>query len=158
MRLTVYTDYALRVLMYAALHPNRRPTISEIAAAYNISRNHVMKVVYELGVAGYIETVRGQHGGIQLAKAPREIILSEVVRRAEPEVSVVPCLEAANNNYCAISPACKLRRALQQATSAFFSVLDTYTLADLTENRGILTELLDRGTASKKKRKKKTTG
>ncbi len=141
MRLTVYTDYALRVLMYAALHPKRRPTISEIAAAYNISRNHVMKVVYELGVAGYIETVRGQHGGIQLAKTPREIGIGEVIRRTEPEVAVVPCLEGANG-YCAISPACKLKRALHQATSAFFAVMDTYTLADLTENRKLLTGLL----------------
>ncbi len=142
MRLTVYTDYALRVLMYVALHPKRRPTISEIATAYNISRNHVMKVVYELGVAGYIETVRGQHGGIQLAKAPREIGIGEVIRRTEPEVTVVPCLEANNNTYCAISPACKLKRALQQATSAFFAVMDGYTLADLTDNRKLLAELL----------------
>lgn len=150
MRLTVYTDYALRVLMYAALHPKRRPTISEIATAYSISRNHVMKVVYELGVAGYIETVRGQHGGIQLARAPRDIVIGEVIRRTEPEVAVVPCLESANNSYCAITPACKLRRALQQATTAFFAVLDTYTLADFTENRRLLTELLGHGAAPKK--------
>lgn len=143
MRLTVYTDYALRVLMYAALHRDRLCTIGEISGAYRISRNHVMKVVYELGVAGYIETVRGQQGGIRLARPPGAIILGEVVRRTEPEVAIVPCFDAATT-YCAISPACKLKRALQQASNAFFTVLDGYTLADLTENQDILRDVLQR--------------
>lgn len=146
MRLTVYTDYALRVLMYAALHPGRLTTISEISSAYGISRNHVMKVVYELGVAGYIETVRGQQGGIRLARPPQDIVLGEVIRRTEPETSLVPCL-ASEGGRCVISPACKLKRALQHATGAFFAVLDTYTLADLTENQGILKDFLQREAA-----------
>ncbi len=144
MRLTVYTDYALRALMYAALHPDRLSTIGEIAGAYGISRNHVMKVVYELGVAGYIETVRGQQGGIRLARAPGEIGLGDVVRRTEGQIGLVPCMDADQPGYCAITSACKLRRALQQASNAFFAVLDDYTLADLTENDAALRGLLPR--------------
>lgn len=141
MRLTVYTDYSLRVLMYAALHPDRRPTIAEIASSYGISRNHVMKVVYDLGVAGYLETVRGQNGGMRLAKPPESVVLGDIVRRTEPDLALVPCFDPVNA-ACAITPACKLRRAMQQARSAFLAVLDNYTLADLAENRDALSELL----------------
>lgn len=142
MRLTVYTDYALRVLMYAAVHPGRLTTIGEIARAYGISRNHVMKVVYELGLAGYVETVRGQQGGIRLARRAQDIRLGEIVRRTEPEATIVPCLDAAIG-YCAISPACRLKRALQQASNAFYAVLDEFTLADLTENPDTLRGLFE---------------
>lgn len=142
MRLTVYTDYALRTLMYAALHADRLSTINEVAAAYGISRNHVMKVVYELGVAGYIETVRGQQGGVRLKSPPGEISLGEIIRRTERDVGVVPCMDPGQVGYCAITPACKLRRALGEATIAFFAVLDNYSLADLTENQELLRELL----------------
>ncbi len=142
MRLTVYTDYALRTLMYAALHPDRRSTISEVSAAYGISRNHVMKVVYELGVAGYIETVRGQQGGVRLARPAETIRLGEVVRRTEGEGEIVPCMNPGHTAYCAITPACALKRALGEASAAFFAVLDRYSLADLTENRDLLRELL----------------
>lgn len=90
MRLTVYTDLSLRVLMYVALHPERRPTIAEVAASYGISRNHVMKVVYQLGLPGYLETSRGQGGGMCLARPPQDIILGEVVRRTEPDLAIVP--------------------------------------------------------------------
>lgn len=144
MRLTVYTDYSLRVLMYVALNPGRRPTIGEIASSYGISRNHVMKVVYELGVAGYLETVRGQNGGMRLAKDPNAIVLGDVVRRTEPDLALVPCFDPVNA-ACVITPACKLRRALQEARSAFLAVLDNYSLADLTENRDALDALLARG-------------
>ena len=127
MRLTVYTDYALRALMYAALNPGRLSTIGEISSAYGISRNHVMKVVYELGVAGYIATVRGQQGGIRLARPPAEIRLGDVVRRTEGQIGLLPCMGADQPGYCAITPACKLRHALQMATKAFFDVLDGFT-------------------------------
>ncbi len=143
MRLTVYTDYSLRVLMYVALHPERRPTIGEVAASYGISKNHVMKVVYQLGLAGYVETVRGQSGGMRLAKPPQDIILGEVVRRTEPDLALVPCFVAAEA-ACVITPACKLRRALHEARAAFLAVLDDYSLADLVENREILRDLLAR--------------
>lgn len=142
MRLTVYTDYALRTLMFAALHPDRLSTIGEIAAAYDISRNHVMKVVYQLGVSGYVETVRGQQGGIRLARPPAQIGLGDVVRHTEGEI-LLPCMDAAQAGYCAISPACKLKRALSKANAAFFAVLDEFTLADLTDNRDVLDALLE---------------
>lgn len=144
MRLTVYTDYSLRVLMYIALHPERRPTISEVASSYGISRSHIMKVVHQLGVAGYIVTVRGQNGGMRLARPPQEISLGEVVRRTEPDMALVPCFDPINA-ACVITPACKLRRALQQARSAFLAVLDDYSLADLVENRDALRDLFSRG-------------
>jgi len=144
MRLTVYTDYSLRALMYIALHPERRPTIAELASSYGISRSHIMKVVHQLGVAGYIVTVRGQNGGMRLARPPQEISLGEVVRRTEPDMALVPCFDPINA-ACVITPACKLRRALQQARSAFLAVLDDYSLADLVENRDALGELFSRG-------------
>lgn len=144
MRLTVYTDYSLRVLMYVALHPERRPTIAEVAASYGISKNHIMKVVHQLGLGGYLETVRGQSGGMRLAREPKTIILGEVVRRTEPDLALVPCFDPINA-ACVITPACKLRRALQQAQSAFLAVLDDYTLADLVENREALRDLFVKG-------------
>src|SRR5579875_1533738 len=93
MRLTVYTDFSLRVLMYVALNPERRPTIGQIAESYGISKNHLMKVVYQLGLAGYIETVRGKNGGLRLGKPAGEIGLGEVVRRTEPDMALVPCFD-----------------------------------------------------------------
>jgi Rrf2 family nitric oxide-sensitive transcriptional repressor len=143
MRLTVYTDYSLRVLMYVALHPERLPTIGEMASSYGISRNHLMKVVYELGLAGYVVTVRGKNGGLRLARPPQDIVLGEVVRRTEPDMALVPCFEPIGAP-CAITPACILRRALHEARSAFLTVLDGYTLADLVKNRTMLSALLAR--------------
>lgn len=140
MRLTVYTDFSLRVLMYVALHPERRPTIAEIAASYGVSRNHIMKVVHQLGVAGYIETARGQNGGMRLARPPEAIVLGEVVRRTEPDMALVPCFDPINT-VCVLTPACRLRGALQQARSAFLAVLDGYSLADLVDNREALRAL-----------------
>ncbi len=141
MRLTVYTDYSLRVLMYVAVHVERRPTIAEIAASYGISKNHIMKVVHQLGVAGYIETVRGQRGGMRLARPAQSINLGEVVRRTEPDMALVPCFDS-SNAICVLTPACKLRGALQRAQSAFLDVLDSYSLADLTDNVDVLRGLL----------------
>lgn len=141
MRLTVYTDYALRVLMYVAVRGEPRPTISAIAESYGISRNHLMKVVYELGVAGYLETVRGKNGGLKLARAPQEIVLGEVIRTTEPDLALVPCFDPVSAP-CAIIPACRLRGALHQAQAAFLKVLDGYTLADLVANRDALSEAL----------------
>ncbi|MFC3068148.1 Rrf2 family transcriptional regulator [Phenylobacterium soli] len=152
MRLTVYTDYALRVLMYVAVtgepkasgEPSRaRPTIAGIAASYGISRNHLMKVVHELGLAGYLETTRGKNGGLKLARPAAEIVLGEVVRKTEPDLAFVPCLDLVNAT-CAITPACRLRGAMHQARAAFLKVLDSYTLADLVENRAALEGLLSR--------------
>jgi Rrf2 family nitric oxide-sensitive transcriptional repressor len=144
MRLTVYSDYSLRVLMYLAAHPDRRPTIAEFAAAYGISKNHLMKVVYQLGVMGYVETMRGKHGGVRLARAPAEVNVGELIRRTEPDMALVPCFDPTDSS-CVITPACKLRRALHEARAAFLAVLDGYSLADLVENRAPLRELLAGG-------------
>ena len=141
MRLTVYTDYALRVLMYVAVRPEPRPTIAAIANSHAISRNHLMKVVHELGMAGYLETVRGKNGGLRLARPAAEIGLGEVVRRTEPDMALLPCFDPVNAP-CALTPACRLRGALHQAQAAFLKVLDSYTLADLVQNRDALEGLL----------------
>ena len=143
MRLTVYTDFALRVLIYIAVHPEPRPTIGQIASSYGVSRNHLMKVVYQLGVAGYIETLRGKNGGLRLARPPQHIGLGDLVRQTEPDFDLVSCFSPAAAR-CAITPACRLRGVLHQAKAAFLQVLDSFTLADLVENRAELQALLVR--------------
>jgi Rrf2 family nitric oxide-sensitive transcriptional repressor len=141
MRLTVYTDYALRLLMYLALKEDGLATIAEIAKSYGISRNHLMKVAYELGVAGDIETVRGRNGGLKLSRPVDAIVIGDVVRRTEPDMAFVPCFDPANES-CAVRPSCVLRRALEKAGAAFLEVLDGYTLADLIRPNTRLRELL----------------
>jgi len=137
MRLTVYSDYALRLLMYLAVKDDGLATIAEIAQSYGISKNHLMKVAHELGVAGYVETVRGRGGGLRLAR-PREAIgLGDVVRHTEPDMTLVPCF-AAGGCDCVIERCCVLRKALQRAGDAFLEVLDGYSLADLARPRSAL--------------------
>jgi Rrf2 family nitric oxide-sensitive transcriptional repressor len=140
-RLTVYTDYALRVLMYLALRKDQLATIAEIAESYDISKNHLMKVAHQLGVAGYVETVRGRGGGLRLAKPIKAIGLGEVVRYTEPDMAIVSCFEPVNAP-CAIQPCCVLKRALKKASDAFVEVLDGYTLADLVQPQARLASLL----------------
>jgi Rrf2 family nitric oxide-sensitive transcriptional repressor len=147
MRLTVYTDYALRLLMYLAVHVEPRPTVAEVATSYGISRNHLMKVVYDLSLAGYVATTRGKKGGLRLGRPAAEIGLGEVVRHTEPDMALVPCA-APEGAPCAIAPACRLKGALFRAQAAFLEVLDGYTLADLVENRAVLGGLLERHAAS----------
>jgi Rrf2 family nitric oxide-sensitive transcriptional repressor len=140
MRLTAYTDYTLRTLMYLAVKPDRRATIAEVARIYGISETHLMKIVHQSGVAGDIETIRGRHGGIRLSKPAVDINLGIVVRRTEPDMDLVGCFEDART--CAIGEACVLRSALNQALAAFLAVLDRYTLADLVAPRPRLAVLL----------------
>ena len=132
MRLTRYTDYALRVLLYLGAHPDKLSTISEIAAYHDISRNHLMKVVHQLGAWGYIDTLRGKGGGIRLAHKPAEIILGDVVRHTEENLEIVECFTPGNSN-CIILPDCRLKMALNEALSGFLATLDLYTLADFLE-------------------------
>lgn len=130
MRLTRYTDYSLRVLMYLGVHQAEElATITEIAECYDISRNHVMKVVYELGQHGYIETLRGKGGGLRLAKPPEDINIGQLVRQTESDLHIVECFSS--EGRCRLSPACVLKGALGEALGAFLRVLDAYTLADL---------------------------
>jgi Rrf2 family nitric oxide-sensitive transcriptional repressor len=141
MRLTVHTDYALRLLMYVALKDDGLATIAEVAASYGISRNHLMKVAYELGAAGYIETVRGRGGGLRLAKPAEAISLGDVVRRTEPDMALVTCFEPVAAP-CTIRRCCVLRDALDRACAAFTAVLDGYSLADLVRPRSRLRSML----------------
>ncbi len=141
MRLTVYTDFSLRLLMFLALKGDGLTTIAEIAKAYDISKNHLMKVAHQLGLAGYVETVRGKGGGLRLARPPQDIVLGKVVRRTEPDMALVPCF-APDDKSCAIFPSCALRGALSEARDAFLWALDQYTLADLVSPRAPLQKLL----------------
>jgi len=141
MKLTRYSDYSLRVLMYLGVRGEGLATISEIAGAYGISRNHVMKVVFDLGRLGYIETVRGKHGGIRLRRAPEEINVGELVRRTETSLELVECF--GSDNTCCLAPVCVLRGALDEALRAFLEVLDRYTLADLIAPRQQLANQLE---------------
>lgn len=130
MRLTTFSDYALRVLMYAAAAGDRLITIEETAKTYNISRAHLMKVVNILTRTGYIKGVRGRSGGFTLAKAPQDINLGAVMRATEPDFALVECF--ATDNRCIITKRCHLPNVLNEALSAFIGTLDRYTLADLT--------------------------
>ena len=141
MRLTAYTDFSLRVLMYLALHPDRRPTIAEIAERYRISKAHLMKVVYQLGVMGYVETTRGKGGGLRLARRLEDVTIGEIVRRTEPDMALVTCFEAGEPT-CVIAPACRLKGKLGEARAAFLKVLDDCTLAEVMGNRPALEVLL----------------
>lgn len=141
MRLTIYTDYSLRLLMYLAVKDDGLATIAEVAKSYDISKNHLMKVAHQLGVAGYIETVRGRSGGLRLAKPPKQINLGEVVRRTEPDMAIVPCFKPVDT-FCAIQPSCVLKGALHRAHTAFVNVLDEYSLSDLAQPRTSLQALL----------------
>ena len=141
MRLTVYSDYSLRLLMYLAVRPERLSTIREIAGAYNISSNHLMKVVHQLGLAGYVETIRGRNGGMRLGRPAAEIGLGELIRHTEPDMDIVPCFEPENQS-CPLRKACRLKGALDKARLAFLGVLDEYTLADLTSTPGPMRSFL----------------
>lgn len=141
MRLTTFTDYTLRVLMFLAIEPERLATIPEIAEAYGISENHLMKVVHRLARSGLIESVRGKGGGARLARPATDIRLGQVIRSSEGETSIVECFSAENNS-CRITPACRLSKILADAFEGFYKTLDTYTLADLVNNPQQLGELL----------------
>ena len=140
MRLTVFTDYALRVLMYLALDPERRVTIRDVAGDYGISRNHLMKVVNKLTRAEFVESSRGVNGGLLLARAPEEISVGDVVRNTEDDFALVECFR--DDNACVITPSCQLKNVLYEARESFFSVLDSYTVADLVQDRRGLSRLL----------------
>ncbi len=129
MQLTLHTDYALRVLIFLTQKREDLATITEIADFYQISRNHLVKVVHHLASAGFIQTTRGKHGGMKLAREPELIVIGEVVRRMEPNFDIVECFDAKNPS-CVVSPACALKSALYQAGNEFLGVLDRFTLAD----------------------------
>ena len=140
MRLAFSTDYSLRLLILVGLEPDRLVTIEEVADRFGISKNHLMKVAHQLGLAGYLETVRGRNGGLRLGKMPDQIVVGEVVRRMEPDFAVVEC--ESPTGYCKIAPCCTLRSAMREAVQAFLEKLDQYTLEDLLRPRSKLRRLL----------------
>ena len=141
MRLTVQTDYSLRLLIYLTAKRERRATVDEVAVAFGISRDHVAKVAHRLGLEGYVETVRGRGGGLRLGRAPEEINVGVLVRRVEPDIALVPCM-APVNAPCRIGQCCVLRRAKQQARDSFLGALDCYTLADFARPRAAMAEAM----------------
>jgi len=140
MRLTSYTDYSIRLLMFLAVEPTQAHTVAEIASAYAISRNHLTKVAHALGRSGLINTVRGRKGGLRLGRQPHLIKLGEVVSTTEAGLALVECFGPAG--ACVITPACTLRHALADARQSFIDTLDRYTLADVTADPQAIATLL----------------
>ncbi len=129
MRLTTMTDYSMRLLMYVAQHPQRLCTIAEVARAYDISEAHLMKITHQLGLCGWLETVRGKGGGMRLAAAPADINLGAVVRSIEPDFFLVDCL--GSDTVCLLTGSCQLTSIVSGALRSFMQHLDRHTLADL---------------------------
>lgn len=140
MKLTSYTNYALRSLQLAALHAPHLVRVEDVANIHQLSKPHIVKIVHELGKAGYVETVRGRNGGFRLAQHAHTIVIGDVVRITEGPLDVVECFNT-ETNTCPLIGICKLSRAMMRATDAFMAVLDDLTVADIAANKG---ELLDR--------------
>lgn len=140
MRLTSFTDYSIRVLIYLAVSHDEQPTIREIAERFDVSRNHLMKVVHELSKRGYLTALRGKHGGLRLNIAPVDINIGKLISELENDLALTECL--GNNNQCILTPACELKTILAEALQSFFATLDEYTLEDILRGRR-RTELVD---------------
>ena len=140
MKLTAFTDYSLRVLIYLAAQPDRRCTIAEIAAGFDVSEHHLVKVVHFLGKQGWLRNVRGKGGGLELGAAPEHIVIGQVVRATEGEPLLAECFREEGSD-CHIVRDCRLRGVLAEAADAFHAVLDRYTLADLASNRSALAKM-----------------
>jgi Rrf2 family nitric oxide-sensitive transcriptional repressor len=138
MRLTLYTDYALRVLIHLALHEERICSIGEISHAYAVSHNHLMKVANALAREGFVETIRGRAGGLRLARPAQDISVGEVVRRTEEGFALADC------SGCALSPACGLTGVLAEGMQAMLAVFDSYSIADLLTDKATMRRLVNR--------------
>lgn len=141
MKLTAFTDYSLRVLMYSAMEPMRRATIAEVATSYGVPENHLTKVVHFLGLQGWLATMRGKGGGMQLGMEAHRIVVGRVVRVSEGESVPAECF-GKDPHRCVISSVCRMRTALKEANDAFYAALDRYTLADLLVSRQDLAQIL----------------
>lgn len=137
MKLTLFTDYSMRVLLYLGARPERLCSIAEVARGYGVSQNHMMKVVNELARSGHVESVRGRFGGIRLGKPPEAINIGAVVRHTEDGFNLVDC------DSCLVASACGLTGVLKEALGAFLAVLDKYTLADMLDRRADLRRLFE---------------
>ncbi|OZB20441.1 MAG: Rrf2 family transcriptional regulator [Rhodobacterales bacterium 34-62-10] len=134
MKLTSYTNYALRTLQMAAIRAPHLVRIDEVAQAHRINRAHLTKIVHQLGQAGYLDTVRGPRGGLRLARPAGEIVVGDVVRLTEGPLDLVECFNATSNT-CKLRGACRLSAKLHEATRAFMAVLDDLTVAEIAVNR-----------------------
>lgn len=141
MRLSIFSDYALRVLMHAGLQRPELTTVDEVARSFGVSKNHLSKVVHKLSVHGFIATRRGIGGGFTLARPLKEISLGDVIRLTEGDETVIDCITR-KNEPCIIFPACRLKGVFAEAAQAFYQVLDQYTLEDLVRRRSAMRELL----------------
>jgi len=142
MQLTLYTDYSLRVLVYLSLNQQRSATISEIAEFYQISRNHLVKVVHNLSLKKYINSSRGKGGGLRLSREPELINIGAVVRDTEPNFHVVECFNSDVKNACSVEPICNLKGIVHQATSAFLNTLDSFSVADILNDSSDATSIV----------------
>lgn len=140
MHVTTFSDYSMRVMMYLGLQHGKLATIADIAQAYNISGNHLTKVVHHLAQHGYVETVRGKGGGLRLSRDPSTVNIGEMIRASEGDTGLLPCLD--KEGTCCIQPSCKLMAILREAQTAMFNVLDKYTLADLLTQKEPLARIL----------------
>jgi len=141
MRLTLHTDYALRLLMYLAVHPDERVRLRDVSAAYGISHNHLTKIVPKLVTGGYVETIAGRNGGMWLSMNPAEINIGALVEQFEPDFALVACME--DGGHCVVAPACKLYSVLDDARRVFLDHLRQFTLEDVLVDRRLqLSELL----------------
>jgi len=144
MRLTDYTDYSLRVMLYLAIKRDALVTIQEISDAYGISKNHLMKIVQQLGELGWVETNRGRHGGLRLAEASLSLSVGEVARATENDFALVGCFDSARESHraCVIEPQCRLKHVLDAARSAFLAELDSHTIGEIAQPAAPLAHLL----------------
>ena len=140
MRLTLWTDYALRTMIHVGAKGGQLSTITEIAECFDISKAHLMKVVNKLAQQGYLKTIRGKGGGLRLGRPPEQIVVGAIVRHTEEDLAVMGCLTGPG--FCRIEGCCVLRGALRRATLAFLEILDGYTLSDLLEPRAKLARQL----------------
>ncbi len=144
MKLTSYSNYALRSLQLAALRAPDLVRVEDVATTHKLSKPHIVKIVHELGKAGFLETVRGRYGGFRLARNADEIIIGDVVRLTEGPLDVVECFNPKTNS-CPLIGICKLSNAMMKATDAFMAVLDDLTVADIASNRNQLLERIEKG-------------
>ncbi|MES2949448.1 MAG: Rrf2 family transcriptional regulator [Pseudomonadota bacterium] len=134
MRLTDYTDYTLRVLMFCALNPERSITIAELADSHAVSKNHLMKIVNDLARQGLLQTTRGRGGGLRLLKPAADINIGDVVRKSETDFRMVECFDP-SHNACTLTANCQLKNVFRTALQSYLAVLDKVTLADITQSR-----------------------
>jgi Rrf2 family nitric oxide-sensitive transcriptional repressor len=145
MRITAFSDYSMRLMVYVGIHNDRLVSIREVSGVYEISKNHLTKVVHSLGKGGYLETVRGKNGGFRLALPPKDINIGKLLRYTEDDFSLVECLSGKNKADCRLYGSCMLTSVMEEALEAFVGVLDKYSLEDILNHKGEfeLSDILD---------------